>query len=450
MRRGRPAGLAVSIAIAITMLAGADAHAKSPAQCGPNDRPETGLQGQIPMADRVSGRSVEGYSCNLTEVGFMPSSSFANFDTYKDCAYYSDTIGATNAEGGTVVVDVSDPRHPVQTAYLTERAAANAGESLRVHPGRGLLVADRYYLAKGISNVDDPDANRALDVYDISKDCRHPKLLADVVMPSALGHEGCFQADGMVYYMASTDSITPIDLSDPAHPKQLSDPQNLGIHGCSTSEDGNRAYLADIGVGRLVIADTSEVQARKANAQIKPIGELPTPQNLGQQSTILLFYGDHQYMLDWSEYAALAKPCASRPDRETNFGYPVMIDMADERHPKVAAKIFNEVTLPENCAAVSADSASFPSNGLTKGDVFGLVGSRVFLYDSHYCSTDRTHDPTIAACASFGSGIRVYDIRNPRAPKEMAYFNPGTTDSPAGAAPHATAAPPAVPRHPPQ
>src|SRR4051812_21954638 len=396
------------------------------------------------MQDRVTGRSISGYNCNLTEVGFMPSSSFANFDVYKDCAYYSDTIGAVNAEGGTVVVDVSDPRHPKQTAYLTERAAANAGESLRVNIKRGLLVADRYYLAKGISNVDDPDANRALDVYDISQDCRHPKLLADAVMPTALGHEGCFQPDGMVYYMASTDSITPIDLSDPTKPKQLSEPQNLGIHGCSTSEDGNRGYLADIGTGRLAIADTSEVQARKHNAQIKVIGQLPTPGDGGQQSTIPLFYGEHPYLLDWAEYVALAQPCASRPNRETNFGYPQIVDIADERNPKVAAKIFNEVTLPENCAAVSGDSATFPSNGLTKGDVFGLVGSRVFLYDSHYCSTDRTHDPTIAACASFGSGIRVYDIRDPHAPKEIAYFNPGTTDSPAGAIANATVGRPVV------
>src|SRR3954451_18297266 len=344
MSSKRLAGFGVWVIVAVAALAPSAADAKSPAQCGPNDKPETGLQGQVPMADRVSGRSVEGYNCNLTEVGYLPSSSFANFDTYKNCAYYSDTIGAVNAEGGTVVVDVSDPRHPVQTAYLTERAAANAGESLRVHPGRGLLVADRYYLANGISNVDDPDANRALDVYDISKECRHPKLLADVVMPSALGHEGCFQPDGMVYYMASTNNITPIDLSDPRHPRQLSDPQPLGIHGCSTSEDGNRAYLADIGVGRMVVADTSEVQARKPNAQIKPIGELPTPSNGGQQSTIPLFYGGHPYLLDWSEYAALGQPCAARPDRETNFGYPMMVDIADDTHPKVVAKIFNEVT----------------------------------------------------------------------------------------------------------
>jgi hypothetical protein len=432
------------IVAALSMLAPAGAQAKSPAECGPNDRPETALQGQVPMADRASGRSHTGYTCNLTEVGFMPSSSFANFDTYKNCAYYSDTIGATNAEGGTVVVDASDPRNPVQTAYLTERAAANAGESLRVHRKRGLLVADRYYLAPGISNFDDPDANRSLAIYDISKDCRKPELLADVVMPSAIGHEGCFQADGMVYYMASTDNITPIDISNPRKPKQLSEPQDLGIHGCSTSENGKRAYLADIGIGRLVVADTSEVQARRENAEIKVIGELATPGNDGQQSTIPIFYRGRPHIFNFSEYAELAQSCTSRPDRETNFGYPMIVDISDERNPKVVSKIFNEVTLPENCDEVAADSAAFPSNGLTKGDIFGVVGSRVFLYDSHYCSTDRTHDPTIAACASFGSGIRVYDIRNPRAPREIAYFNPGTADSPAGAIANATVARPVI------
>src|SRR3712207_5231393 len=263
-------------------------------------------------------------------------------------------------------------------------------------------------------------------------------------MPTAVGHEGCFQSDGMVYYMASTDTITPIDISDPRRPRQLSEPRPLGIHGCSTSEDGKRAYLADIGTGALLVADTSEVQARKQGAQIKVIGELPTPGNDGQQSTIPIFYGGRPYIFNFSEYAEIGQPCASRPDRETNFGYPMIVDIADERNPKVVSKIFNEVTLPENCAAVSADSAAFPSNGLNKGDVFGIVGSRVFLYDSHYCSTDRTHDPTIVACASFGSGIRVYDIRDPRAPKEIAYFNPGTTNSPAGAVANATVARPVI------
>jgi len=31
------------------------------------------------------------------------------------------------------VLDVSDPRHPVKTDYITARATRNAGESLRVN-----------------------------------------------------------------------------------------------------------------------------------------------------------------------------------------------------------------------------------------------------------------------------------------------------------------------------
>ncbi len=70
----RPSGLTLAVmasAIAILALAGAPAHAAdtstdvnvavAPANCGPGSRPETGLQGQVPVADRVSGRSKSGY-----------------------------------------------------------------------------------------------------------------------------------------------------------------------------------------------------------------------------------------------------------------------------------------------------------------------------------------------------------------------------------------------------
>jgi len=37
------------------------------AKCGPKDRPETGLQGQIPAAERAVGFA--GFNCNLEKVG---------------------------------------------------------------------------------------------------------------------------------------------------------------------------------------------------------------------------------------------------------------------------------------------------------------------------------------------------------------------------------------------
>lgn len=427
------ARVAVAAAATIALMGAADTLAASPAVCAPDDRPETGLQGQLPQADRASGRAADGYTCNLREVGFFPGTSFANFDTYENCAYYSDTIGLYSAEGGTIVLDASDPRHPTKTDYLTARAARNAGESLRVNRKRGLLVADRYTI-RDSAKVTDPETARSLAVYDIKGDCRHPKLLADAIMPTAVGHEGCFQPDGMVYYMASTSTITPIDLTDPAHPKQLSEPWDRGIHGCSTSDDGKRGYFGDIGTGRLLIADTSEVQQRRQGAQMRDVGELPTPGNGGQQSTIPITYGGHPYLIDWSEYVDLGHQCVPGQPSESNFGYPIIVDIADDTHPKTVSKMQTEVMLPENCEKVLADSAFVTTTGLTAGDVFPLIGSRVFLYDSHYCSTDRLHDPTIVACSSFGSGVRVYDIRDPRTPHEIAYYNPGTVKSPDGTA----------------
>src|SRR5687767_3973308 len=84
-------GLAVA-ATASTPRVEAEAAPKSwsptpkAAECGPDDTPETGLQGEIPEADRQSGRSALGYGCNLSLLSSLPAASFANFDTYGDCA----------------------------------------------------------------------------------------------------------------------------------------------------------------------------------------------------------------------------------------------------------------------------------------------------------------------------------------------------------------------------
>ena len=132
-------------------------------------------------------------------------------------------------------------------------------------------------------------------------------------MPSAVGHEGCFQPDGMVYYMASTDTITPIDLSDPAQARSSSPSRRTLGHPRLLDQRRRQARLLRRHRRRAAcsIADTSEVQARKQGAQIKVIGELPTPGNDGQQSTIPITYGGRPYLFDWSRVRR-ARPARAR------------------------------------------------------------------------------------------------------------------------------------------
>src|SRR5947208_2901602 len=40
--------------------------------CGAKDLPETGIQGDVPIADQASGRAQKGYNCGLALVGYTP------------------------------------------------------------------------------------------------------------------------------------------------------------------------------------------------------------------------------------------------------------------------------------------------------------------------------------------------------------------------------------------
>jgi hypothetical protein len=398
------------------------------AHCQPGDAVETALQGQVPLTDRRSGRAAQGYACNLRLVGHYPSNGFASFDTYGDCGYYSDNPGAlgTQADTGTLVLDLSDPAHPRKTDYLTARAMRDTGESLRVNARRGLLVADHYGNGHGDANGNG-SAYPWLAVYDVAQDCRHPKLLADVEMPHGRGHEGWFAPDGLTYYMSNYGSrrVVPIDLTDPSHPKELA-VWPYAVHGGSVSEDGTRAYLAGMKPGptELLVVDTSDVGPGKANAG-RILGRLPLPDTNANQNAYRLDYGGHPYAVSFGELPAFPHAPCSVP-RNQNFDAARMVDLADEAHPRIVARFLNEVQDPANCARVVNDGQT-TTRGLDRGDLtWAVVAPALFQYDDHYCTPDRLHDPTILACAQIMSGLRVYDIRDPFHPKEIAYYNPGT------------------------
>jgi hypothetical protein len=404
------------------------------ARCGPGSRPETGRQGRVPAADFASGRAAKGYICNTSLVGHFGQSGGYRVERYVDkagheCAFYDSTLlfpsDAPNGEPtGTYVLDMKNPRKPVRTAVLQTPAMQTPHESLRLNQKRGLLVADAGSPATQVGFV---------DVWDASKDCRHPVFESSLPI-GPLGHESGFAPDGKTFYATATarEGITAIDLTDPAFPSIVWHTETWGSHGMSISADGNRAYLAapccdyvsatSNGSGGLIILDLSEVQARKPNPQVYEISRLTWPEVSIPQNTIPVTIKGRKYLIEFDEFAS--NVFQYNPD--SRVGAARIIDISDETNPRMISRIRLAVHEPGARATNQQDDP---------GAQTGTQG-----YAAHYCSVPRQVNPGIVACSMILSGLRIFDIRDPYHPREVAYFN----RPPSGGA-HAMSAPTFVP-----
>ena len=374
------------------------------AGCGGSNDPfflEPALQGQVPLTDRQSGRSQLGYRCNLELVGqYQGEGTSWQNAWYGHCDYYDTTFptspayGSTPSSPGVQVIDVAQPANPVKTTNLTTPAMLGPWESLKVNQKRGLLAAVAAYSAAGSGPV-------FFDVYDVKQDCAHPVLLASVPMNFPLGHEGNWSQDGMTYYGSSTYLSTEaaIDVSNPAAPSLITI-VNSPTHGLSTSDDGKRLYMANTGGNGLDILDSSQIQARAPAATTTKIGSVYWKDGGTAQHTIPITYQGHPFVLfvDEGGSTGLTGPA----------GAARIIDIGDEKNPAVISKLKLEIHMPSHADLQQADTQ----------------GNGVFGYEAHYCAVDREYDPTAVACGYFQSGIRVFDIRDPYHPREIAYYNP--------------------------
>jgi hypothetical protein len=415
-------------------------HSVSKAACGPSDHPETGLQGQVPAPLRKPG-GFAGFNCNLELVGHSRGDGagwqnvFFSDKSGHVCSYFDTaTVGIDRIHTGVVVVDATDAADPKLTAYLTTRAMLDPLESLKVNPRRQLLAA--------VDSINGPDGP-TLDLYDVSADCRSPRLVSASTPPRTVASqdvvradEGSFSPDGLTYYATNLRGglIVPIDVSDPRRPRSLAEwsmPFNQRTSGLSIGHDGTRAYLTLFGHGSVapvsgtvspdngvIIADVSDVQERRPNPQIAVVSTLLWGDGSASHQTIPIQIGGKPYLIATDQGGA-GVANSSGWTAACRAGLPPwsivrIIDLGDEANPTIAAKLALEVNDPQHCDEVLPDLA-------------GLSG---FTYDNHYCSVDDPQDATTLACASFESGVRVFDIRTPSHPKEIAYFVPPSVTSP--------------------
>ncbi len=394
--------------------------------CDAGSRPEK-VQGKVPARDYESGRAARGYFCNARGIAHVGDSGGYRVERYVDrhgneCAYWDSTLlwphnipNQGTAGPGVYVMDMKNPAKPRVTAILQTPAMQSPHESLRLNHKRGLLVAAWA----------NPEAFPGmLDVYDVTEDCRKPALLSSTPM-GVLGHESGFAPDGKTFYVTSLyeHTLTAVDLTNPMAPVVLWASTDYQPHGVSISNDGNRLYMAEAAredsgeaFHGLTILDVSEIQDRILNPTVRLVTRLTWPEVGTPQNATPFTRDGHGYLLQTDEFGS-----------GNNVGAARIIDISNEKKPKVVSHLRLEVN----------------NNGETTedpGDNLPYQG-----YQAHYCTLPGRIDPNIVACSFIMSGLRVFDIRDPANPREIAYFNqprmPGTDFYPIKAGAFAMAAP---------
>ena len=427
--------LAIASMAAVTLSGGLSAAAHSSPdpnkvpvkdlKCDKTSLPEK-VQGEAPAADYKDGRAAKGYTCNAIQISHYGAAIGGyRVERYVDkeqheCAFFDSTLLYPNnladqgTEGpGVYVMDMHDPAHPVVTDVLRTPAMQSPHESLRLNQKRGLLVADMGY----------PTWNPGfVDVYDVSQNCLTPTLDSSTPM-GILGHEGGFSPDGKTFYVASlyAHTLAAVDLSNPQVPVLLWVSKDYQPHGVSISNDGNTLYMAEgqfsgtSGFKGLTILDVSQIQKRVLNPQVPMISRLTwstvsTPQN----ATPFVSHG-HKYLLEDDEFGG------------DPVGAARIIDIQNPKKPFVVSNMRLAINNVPTATSDPGDDQPFQG------------------YEAHYCDLPSRVDPYIVACSFIMSGLRVFDIRDPKHPIEVAYFNkpllPGANINPQKAGSFAMSAP---------
>ena len=448
-----------SLLAGTAMPAQAQAQARgagmSPALCGAGDLREPGIQGEV-----AAGQTAN-YNCGVKLVGQLPRAG--NVQGFGTCAYVrprgpigpapTDQPGRVGQGGGQVfVIDVRDPAHPVEVGSVPVKSGS---ESLRV-----VAAKDRAILVSGSS------------VYDI-KDCLHPVLKGEISWPplSMTGIPSRVLPHDLRVNHAATKVYASFGLWE-ADIANLDDSSTWKVidHRCELAEQqpgpwqdahrrANAAHLSLCAdavrpspMGAAYVVGASPIQASVLWPQLSHSPDFngdDTRLYVGDQAggvsgiwagppkvriidltqskpTIIGEVAGPGHGLDWfrvrgRDYVVHSNEggttgIANQPDhgdtckpypRPTSLGWgfeALVSDVTDPAQARNVSMLHIAINDPAFCDVRKA-------SGHDPWVAYHLIDN---AYDAHF------------AAVNFGNaGLRIFDIRDPANPSEVAYFNHG-------------------------
>lgn len=396
------------------------------ARCGPGDTPEAGIQGDVVPAGTVA-------NCGLTLLSEVPFGGSVQGSGH--CAYVR--LPGPLPYTGTVIkaYSLADPRNPVQT---DEEPAIGGSESMRARTvdGRAVLVSGR-------------------GVYDIS-DCEDLVKVGEIPWPSANATLGAYVAATSSHEIAISHDARRVysglgfavaDIGDLEHPEtwtvknwtcemnSLSGYPILNSPLCDIAPQGDYprqySHSSDDNLEGTVWYGANQ-NGDSVNGMPGTNLELPTarmvdisdPTRIAILDTLTPFPG---HSMNWWRTAdgrefivganeSLSGPADSCQDypRPTSLGNSMEAYIAEvtgnrfnkEQYESYRARplLTMDINRPENCEAAKASGASAT---ITEYSLYNKHGAAFLMVEFG------------------GAGLRVFDLRNGDAPKEVAYYNDG-------------------------
>ena len=437
-------------------------------ECGKSDLPEGAIQGDVPKADQDSRRAEKGYNCGLALVGHTQLTTDvhggarpggnANMAWAGHCAYVAGSAGLTVVPeekpnpppgAGVAVVSVSDRGIPTYVATLRNPGALVTAETINAvttPSGRSILVVGQY----GNDVISSP---KPMDVYDISDpDCTKYKHIpnpdypkdptkATYYWPGNI-HNLTISQDGR--YVFATIPLQAVDISGlwasrtkpavkflgniqdamagppvatgpvsdlvPAQARSLTHPLNAS-HEAWPSPDANTLYVG----GQtpefelFSILDISQWLQRNPDGSARGKPRVISQWSGRGHSVRTATINGVPYVLHSEEGVfGLAYGCI--PQEAAPFAGPAqpwLTDISDPVHPKAVSQFGLAINNPANC----------------KEQLDAKENDSV-----HYHDVDNPNDTTFVMASMWNAGLRVFDVRDPKQPTEVAYFNPGDVD----------------------